>query len=295
MLIIKGNTGLGLEAIKALYGSSNSYEIVIGCRTVSKGEAAADSVKKEITKSSSNISVVQIDLASDKSIEAALKQIESKHSRLDVLLNNGGANFDVDIQSGKLSVREGFNASWDTNVAGTQVLTTGAIPLLLKSSDPRLMFVTSGTSTMAETERYDNEVFRRINGFPEAGWPKQTTNNPITAYRSSKAGLNMLMREWHRILGNDGVKVWCISPGFLATGLAGIGTEQLKKVKALALSPELILIVADGCTGSFRWWSLHQRCHRRPARWRRWQGHTKGHDSALVRITVEVMKSAKRA
>lgn len=30
-----------------------------------------------------------------------------------------------------------------------------------------------------------------------------------------------MMREWHRILLNDGVKVWCISPGFLATGLGG--------------------------------------------------------------------------
>ena len=43
----------------------------------------------------------------------------------------------------------------------------------------------------------------------------------------------MLMREWHRILGNDGVKVWAISPGFLATGLAGIGKEKLKQMGAL--------------------------------------------------------------
>ena len=40
----------------------------------------------------------------------------------------------------------------------------------------------------------------------------------------------MLMREWTRLLRNDGVKVWAVSPGFLATGLAGVGVEQLKKV-----------------------------------------------------------------
>ena len=27
--------------------------------------------------------------------------------------------------------------------------------------------------------------------------------------------------EWYRMLKEDGVKVWCISPGYLATGLGG--------------------------------------------------------------------------
>lgn len=44
----------------------------------------------------------------------------------------------------------------------------------------------------------------------------------------------MLMREWRRLLLNDGVKVWAISPGFLATGLAGAGAEKLKQVRSHA-------------------------------------------------------------
>ena len=27
--------------------------------------------------------------------------------------------------------------------------------------------------------------------------------------------------EWYRMLKEDGVKVWCIAPGYLATGLCG--------------------------------------------------------------------------
>lgn len=30
-----------------------------------------------------------------------------------------------------------------------------------------------------------------------------------------------MMLEWTRVLKADGVKIWCISPGFLATGLGG--------------------------------------------------------------------------
>lgn len=135
--------------------------------------------------------------------------------------------------AGRMSVREAWNESWNINVAGTQVATELFMPLLLKSSNPRLMFVTSGTSTMAETERMDNAALARINASPPAGWPKDAGINPIAAYRSSKAGLNMMMREWTRLLKHDGVKVWAISPGFLATGLAGIGGEKLKQVRSL--------------------------------------------------------------
>lgn len=41
------------------------------------------------------------------------------------------------------------------------------------------------------------------------------------------------MREWTRLLKPDGVKVFAISPGFLATGLGGIGGEKLRALGAL--------------------------------------------------------------
>lgn len=41
----------------------------------------------------------------------------------------------------------------------------------------------------------------------------------------------MMMLEWTRTLKEDKIKVWCISPGFLATGLGG-DTELLKKMGA---------------------------------------------------------------
>ena len=229
ILITGGNTGLGLEIVKALCRSSHKYTILIGCRTPSKGENAIAQVKKEYPETSSTLSTIQVDLESDDIIEKAVDTITKDYGKLDVLLNNGGAAFDNEIVSGKMKLREAFNKSWDTNVSGTHVLTTLAIPLLLKSSDPRLIFMTSGTSTLAETERFDNPGFQRLNGSPDAGWPKNLPF-PITTYRSTKTGLNMLMREWNKILKNDGVKVWCISPGFLATGLNGTGAEQLKKV-----------------------------------------------------------------
>lgn len=105
-------------------------------------------------------------------------------------------------------------------------MTSAFIPLLLKSADPRLLFITSGTSTLAGTE----DQVLAVNRHPAAGWPKPGFIG-VPAYRSAKTGLNMLMREWYRILKGDGVKVWAISPGYLATGL-GAGPEVSKKMGA---------------------------------------------------------------
>lgn len=229
ILITGANTGLGLEVVKALYKSNGSYEIILGSRSLANADDAIATVKQESAQSNSTLSTLQIDISSDDSIKKAFEQVSSQHGKVDVLINNAGGSFDHAAGEGKMTVREAFNAAWDVNVSGTHVMTHEFTPLLLKSSSPRLLFVTSGTSSLAETENFDYPPLARLNTSPEAGWPK---NNPVPVigYRSSKTGLNMVMREWAKVLKNDGVKVFAISPGFLATGLAGVGAEQLKKV-----------------------------------------------------------------
>ncbi len=235
VFITGANTGLGYEVVKALYKSNNPYDILLGSRNVSKGNDAISAIQKETPSSSSTITTIQVDIESDSSIQKAFDTISTSHDHLDVLINNAGAQFDLQVQDGKMSIREAFNKSWDVNVTGTHVLTTYFVPLLLKSQDPRLMFITSGTSALSETEKFDYPPLARLNTAPAAGWPKEKQMNPITSYRSTKTGLNMLMREWTKTLKEDGVKVWAVSPGFLATRLGGEGSErgeQLKKVSS---------------------------------------------------------------
>lgn len=227
--ITGANTGLGFEILKSLCRSQRPYTVYAGSRDIPKGEAALEELKKEYPSTHSTFIPIQVDLESDESIEKAVNTVADKEKRIDVLVNNGGASFDGAQQSGHISLRESFNKAWDVNVSGTQVLTTLAVPWLLKSDDARLIFMTSGTASLGETERQDNSMYQRLNGSPAKGWPKEKTFS-ATAYRSSKTGLNMVMREWVRILGNDDVKIWCISPGFLATNLNGATPDALKKV-----------------------------------------------------------------
>lgn len=58
----------------------------------------------------------------------------------------------------------------------------------------------------------------------------------------------MVMLEWQRFLKEDGVKVFCISPGFLATNLGGMGPEELKEAGAghPSMGGKLIRDVVEG-------------------------------------------------
>ena len=192
VLITGGNTGLGLEVVRALYTSQNAYTILLGSRSLSKADSAIATLKLETPSSTSTLTPIQIDVESDDSITAAFATVSQQLPHIDCLINNAGAGLGLATQNGEYTLREGWNKSWDINVTGAHIVTATFMPLLLKSPAPRLMFVTSGTSALAETERFDNKAFQAINASPEAGWPKPKIPNPVMMYRSAKTGLNMV-------------------------------------------------------------------------------------------------------
>lgn len=42
----------------------------------------------------------------------------------------------------------------------------------------------------------------------------------------------MLMLDWHHKVAQDGIKVWAVAPGFLATNLGGVGPDFAKQMGA---------------------------------------------------------------
>ncbi|KAL4787145.1 hypothetical protein BJX76DRAFT_319567 [Aspergillus varians] len=227
VLITGANTGIGFQIVRALYSADKPYNIIVGARSLSKGQDAITAIQTEFPSSSNKLTPLVVDIESDESIETAYNEVEATFGKLDALVNNAGAQFDQRARQGELSIRSAWNQSWNVNVSGTHIITYTFIPLLLQSPDPRIIFVTSGASTLAGTETRTIPADR----VPDAGWPKAAASLGVAAYRSSKTGLNMLMREWARILENDGVKVWAVSPGALATNLAGT-PEVMKQMGA---------------------------------------------------------------
>lgn len=157
-------------------------------------------------------------------------------------------------------MREAWNKAWDVNVTGAQITTWTFAPLLVKAAESavvstdgtcraRLLFLTSGTASIIETFSIDSS--NRLTQAPSAGWPKTDLGFDVSAYRSSKVGLNMMMRQWERILRKDSVLTFAISPGFLASGLGNAGEEGKEIMRKMGakephLGGEFIRDVIEG-------------------------------------------------
>ncbi|KAH7158319.1 hypothetical protein DER46DRAFT_626852 [Fusarium sp. MPI-SDFR-AT-0072] len=207
VLVTGANTGLGFQIVKAICSSDTEYEVLVGGRSIQKAEQAITGFKEQFP--SSHLHAIQVDVEDDASIVSAFEHVKTKYGKLDALINNAGefslfkndsailtgqcikgAQLDQQLAAGKMSAREMWNKTYDINVTGTHLLTWTFAPLLLESSDPRLMFIASGTSSLTTSENPDFPVNRQ----PSKGWPKTLTNLDLPAYRSSKTGMNMMMR-----------------------------------------------------------------------------------------------------
>ncbi|GAW18711.1 hypothetical protein ANO14919_081920 [Xylariales sp. No.14919] len=225
VLVTGASNGIGYETAKAFLQSPNRYHVYLGSRSLKKGKAALEKLQVECPSTKSTAEILEIDLYSDESIDKAFEVVKNGQGRLDVLINNAGGGFDSEFSQGKMSLRECFNKAYDLNVAGTNVVTWTFVPLLLKSAEPRVLFV-AGLSQMTQAA----EAYFPTPPQP-AGWPKKIDFETI-GYRCSKTAMSMLMLDWNHKLKEDGIKVFSVSPGFCATGLGNLGADVMAAMGA---------------------------------------------------------------
>ena len=86
VLITGANVGLGLEiARKLLREYQGQFYVLVGCRTLSKGEAAVQELHHQ---GLTDCEVLQIEVTDDASIAKAAKTVQDRFGRLDVLHAN---------------------------------------------------------------------------------------------------------------------------------------------------------------------------------------------------------------
>ncbi|KAI0467930.1 putative short chain dehydrogenase/reductase [Xylaria cf. heliscus] len=208
ILITGANSGIGLETVKALATTSSDFHVLLGCRSAEKGQHALDEIKTTLGDSLKGaVSVMQIDVCDQISIEAAKEQIEEQFGKLDVLINNAGIIVyqEVDIMT---SVRQTF----ETNVFGQLLVTETLEGLLQKSAKPYVIYVSSEQGSI--TQRLNAEYgFRRVRG---------------DHYRMSKAALNMLAACHRHNFVDWGCKVLAFNPGWCISNLTGEKGREMR-------------------------------------------------------------------
>ena len=171
-------------------------------RSLEKGHAASSAIQVAGVKGKT--SSIQLNVTDESSIAAAVQQVEREHGRLDVLINNAG------IYSQAPTLKEQIHDTLATNVTGAAIVAEAFTPLLLKSSNPYLLHVSSGLGSINLAS--DPRPFDAAVG--------------ALAYRMSKAALNMLTMQNSNILGKQGVKVFAVCPGLVESNLRGESEEQ---------------------------------------------------------------------
>ncbi|KAH8804537.1 putative short chain dehydrogenase/reductase [Xylogone sp. PMI_703] len=229
VLITGANGGIGYETVIALAQESPDFHVLLGSRSLEKGQKALDEINSSHGSSlKGSVSLLQIDITNQASILAAKEEVENKYGKLDVLVNNAGVivTRDTDLLT---KLRETF----ETNTFGPAVVTEVFEPLLKKSPSPRLIHVSSEQGSI--TLRLDPTFkYYQLRG---------------DHYRMSKAALNMLA-ACHRFgFAEWGCKVCAFNPGYMVTNLTGEAGRAMRS-KTGARDPKVAAIaLVDVITG----------------------------------------------
>lgn len=187
--------------MKALSAASSDFHVLLGCRSVEKGQQSLKEIRSAAGGSTKGaISVVQIDVCDHKSIDAAKEKIDAEFGKLDVLVNNAGI-----IVYQQVDTMTSLRKTFETNVFGQLVVTETMEGLLRKSPKPYIVYVSSEQGSV--TKRLDPDYeYRDVRG---------------DHYRMSKAALNMLAACQRYNYADWGCRVLAFNPGFCVSNLTG--------------------------------------------------------------------------
>ena len=134
--------------------------------------------------------IAPFDVADAPAGQAAIDAVVAKHGRLDVLIANAGTTVRAPIESWKA---EDWDAIQGTNLRAPFLLAQRAVTHMKRQQHGRIIFTTSITGILGRAT--------------------------IHAYVSSKAGLAGLARSLSAEVGEHGITVNSIAPGYFETEL----------------------------------------------------------------------------
>jgi len=173
-----------------------TYHILVCSRSILKGEAAVKDLQSRSLPGTCEL--LQLDQTDDESIARAVKDVETGHGRIDVLVNNAA------IAHTTKDDRDWMLQSFDTNIAGPALVTKAFASLLRKAKgSPRIVNVSSGAGSINIRLDSSGSYYRMR----------------ATVYRMTKAALNMLSACMIEEYGDEGIKVLVYCPGFTESNL----------------------------------------------------------------------------
>ncbi len=218
--------GIGFGIAKAFL--EKDFHIIITARKVEKAEALVEKLGED-----SNMNSFPLDITDRESVNQLARQVEEEFGRLDVLINNAGAGFDMGVHPLETDIDVSKN-TLETNLYGAWRMIQAFYSLLKKSEHPRVVNISSGAGS------FGDPVFG-LGVHPAI----------VSSYGISKLALNGLTVKFARQFKEENILINAICPGFVATapGMKEMGArsvdEAVEGIVWAATLPD------DGPTGEF--------------------------------------------
>jgi len=224
--VVTGSTGgLGYETVLVL--AKAGAEIILTGRDDRKGQSALEKISREVVDA--RIRYEHLDLASLASIAEFAQRMQVRQS-LDLLINNAG----VMALPRRQTTADGFEMQFGTNYLGHFALTARLMPLLRRSSGPRVVSVSSLAHRTGSIDFSDLQATRLY--------------SPWKAYGQSKLACLMFALELQR---HGDAAGWNLvsdaaHPGSSRTNLFASGPGGLLSVATDFAAPFFGHSAADG-------------------------------------------------
>ncbi len=134
VLITGANSGIGFE--KARLFAKHGSKVIMGVRSISRGNTAREEILKEFKDSV--IDVLEIDLNDFNSIDAFSEELHKKYDYLDIVVNNAGI-----MTTPYQPTVQGFESQIGVNHMGHFYFTSKVLDLVKKSTDGRIIVTSS--------------------------------------------------------------------------------------------------------------------------------------------------------
>lgn len=227
-LITGANKGIGFEVARQL--AQKGFFVYLGARNIDNGLAAVEKLKAE---GISHVEAIQLDVADQESVNAAVANITGKTDFLDVLINNAGISGGFP-QAALDATIDQFRTVYETNVFGVVRVTQGFIELLKKSAEPRIVNVSTAMASLTLSAAPSDNAY----------------HNKVAVYQSSKAALNMYTLTLADELRDTPFRVNMVCPGYTMTDFTNHqGTSTVQE--AGARIAKYALIGQNGPTGKY--------------------------------------------
>ena len=232
ILVTGVSAGIGVETARSL--AAHGAYVVGAARDLKKAEAATAQVRKDAEAKCGGLELIELDLASLKSVRACADALLAKGEPFDVIIANAGV-----MATPFGDTLDGFETQFGTNHLGHFVFVNRIASLL--RAEGRLINLSSAG------HRYSNVDLTDPNF-------EQTPYDPMVAYGRSKTANILFAVEFDRRHRNRGVRAAAVHPGAIQTELGRyMGPEKLQK-----LVEQVSQRLAEAGKGPFQWKSIPQ-------------------------------------